>query len=302
MLRTLQPELLDSLPSDHPDARHSRRDLRVINRLMGNHRWFARTLPPLVRAGEHALELGAGNGVGVDVVCDSSIVVEQTVGDKRTEVARLEVIFARARLLLARFDDVTVNPTYSVGAQGWITPIGIYNRFDSPFLYRPVPMALAFALGGKYEQREQERFPAVHGVGVFRYGLFSVQAESYNKAELNFGALSTANYLQMGLLLYPEWFFLAADVGHFYTTDFGELTKYGVTVPGDLSLIPNSVRRVRGTVQARAALHWFFWRQNGVLSVRYTYDQTDPNGIGPQRDRTFPVISHEAILQAQLRF
>lgn len=201
-----------------------------------------------------------------------------------------------------RFEDVSVNPTYSVGAQGWVTPIGIYNRFDSPFLYRPVPMATAFALGGKYEQREQERFPAVHGVGIFRYGLFSVQAETYNKAELNFGALSTANYVQVGFLLYPEWFFLAADVGHFYTTGFGEIGKYGIPVAGDVSTVPNSVKRAKGEIQARAALHWFFWRQNGVMSVRYTYDQTDPNGIGPQRDRTFPVISHEAILQAQLRF
>ncbi len=62
MQRTLQPELLDSLPPDHPDARHSRRDLRLINRIMGNHRWFARTLPSLQRAGERALELGAGTG------------------------------------------------------------------------------------------------------------------------------------------------------------------------------------------------------------------------------------------------
>ena len=62
MPRTPTPELLDSLPPDHPDARHSRRDLRVINRLMGNHRWFARTLPPLLRDGERALELGAGTG------------------------------------------------------------------------------------------------------------------------------------------------------------------------------------------------------------------------------------------------
>ncbi|MEY2878768.1 MAG: hypothetical protein RLZZ15_1148 [Verrucomicrobiota bacterium] len=62
MTRTLTPELLDSLPPDHPDARASRRDLRVINRLMGNHRWFARTLPPLLRPGERALELGAGTG------------------------------------------------------------------------------------------------------------------------------------------------------------------------------------------------------------------------------------------------
>jgi hypothetical protein len=62
MRRTLQPELLDSLPPQHPDARHSRRDLRLINRIMGNHRWFEVTLPPLLRDGERVLELGAGTG------------------------------------------------------------------------------------------------------------------------------------------------------------------------------------------------------------------------------------------------
>ncbi|MSU48752.1 MAG: hypothetical protein EXS37_06645 [Opitutus sp.] len=62
MQRMLQPELLDSLPHDHPDARHNRRDLRLTNRLLGNHRWFARTLPRLLRPGELALELGAGTG------------------------------------------------------------------------------------------------------------------------------------------------------------------------------------------------------------------------------------------------
>ena len=60
--RTLEPELLDSLPPDHPDAIHSRRDLRLINRLMRNHRWLSRTLPPLLLPGEIALELGAGTG------------------------------------------------------------------------------------------------------------------------------------------------------------------------------------------------------------------------------------------------
>ena len=60
--RLLHPELLDALPTDHPDARHSRRDLRVINRFMGNHRWFERALPPLLRPGEAVLELGAGTG------------------------------------------------------------------------------------------------------------------------------------------------------------------------------------------------------------------------------------------------
>ena len=62
MLRTIQPELLDSLPPDHPDALHNRRDLLAINTLMGNHRWFERTLPPILRPSERVLEIGAGTG------------------------------------------------------------------------------------------------------------------------------------------------------------------------------------------------------------------------------------------------
>jgi hypothetical protein len=63
MQRTLKAELLDSLPPGHPDAQHSRRDLRLINRIMGNHRWLARILPSLVRPGETVIEIGAGDGV-----------------------------------------------------------------------------------------------------------------------------------------------------------------------------------------------------------------------------------------------
>ena len=62
MHRRLEPELLDSLPPDHPDAIHSRRDLRLINRVMGNAPWFEKTLAGHVLAGERAIELGAGTG------------------------------------------------------------------------------------------------------------------------------------------------------------------------------------------------------------------------------------------------
>jgi hypothetical protein len=62
MHRALEPELLDSLPHDHPDAVHNRRDLRVINRFMRNRAWFERTLPSVLRAGDRVLELGAGTG------------------------------------------------------------------------------------------------------------------------------------------------------------------------------------------------------------------------------------------------
>ena len=62
MPRTIQPELLDMLSPHHPDALHSRRDLRVINRMMGNQAWFRHKVLPRIRPAERALEIGAGTG------------------------------------------------------------------------------------------------------------------------------------------------------------------------------------------------------------------------------------------------
>ncbi len=60
--RIVQAELLDSLPHDHPAAHKNRRDLRVINALMGNYRWLARTLAACAAPDESILEVGAGTG------------------------------------------------------------------------------------------------------------------------------------------------------------------------------------------------------------------------------------------------
>lgn len=57
MKRVVQPELLDSLPPEDPGAIRSRRDLRLINFLMGNERWITKQ----VREGK-VIELGAGDG------------------------------------------------------------------------------------------------------------------------------------------------------------------------------------------------------------------------------------------------
>lgn len=61
-MRDPQPEILDHLPPDHPDAVASRRDLRLINWFMGNHRWLAARLAAQLRAGDRVVELGAGDG------------------------------------------------------------------------------------------------------------------------------------------------------------------------------------------------------------------------------------------------
>lgn len=64
MKRIVQPELLDALPPDNPRAVRSRRDLRRINRLMGNASALARSLEshwPKDRA-IRITEIGAGDG------------------------------------------------------------------------------------------------------------------------------------------------------------------------------------------------------------------------------------------------
>jgi hypothetical protein len=59
--RLIQPELLDTLPPESTDGRHSRRDLRVINWLTGNHRWIIRSVQPRLGHQERLVEIGAGS-------------------------------------------------------------------------------------------------------------------------------------------------------------------------------------------------------------------------------------------------
>lgn len=61
--RRLQPEWLDLLPANDPRVVRLRRDLRLINWLMGNHRWLLRQLKTqLTHARGGVCELGAGDG------------------------------------------------------------------------------------------------------------------------------------------------------------------------------------------------------------------------------------------------
>lgn len=57
MERRVEPELLDELPKEDPRAQRSRKDLRLINFLMGNERWILRHVGK-----ERIIELGAGSG------------------------------------------------------------------------------------------------------------------------------------------------------------------------------------------------------------------------------------------------
>lgn len=64
MIRTLHPELLDTLPAHDTGAIGSRRDLRRLNNLMGHARIIARWLKKIFpnKPPAHVLEIGAGDG------------------------------------------------------------------------------------------------------------------------------------------------------------------------------------------------------------------------------------------------
>lgn len=62
MKREVLPEILDELADDDPRARRSRRDLRLINALMGNERWIGRLLAQDAKDVWTLAELGAGKG------------------------------------------------------------------------------------------------------------------------------------------------------------------------------------------------------------------------------------------------
>jgi hypothetical protein len=62
MKRVCAPEILDSLPADDPRAVASRRDLRLVNALMGNFRWIRRRLEKSARPDDVIIEIGAGDG------------------------------------------------------------------------------------------------------------------------------------------------------------------------------------------------------------------------------------------------
>ena len=60
--RRVEPELLETYPADHPDAVRGRADLRLINAVMGNHRWITSRLRRLCQPGWRVTEIGAGDG------------------------------------------------------------------------------------------------------------------------------------------------------------------------------------------------------------------------------------------------
>lgn len=62
MFRRVEPEWLDTLKAADPRAQRARRDLQLVNSIMGNASAVARALAPALRDGARIADLGAGDG------------------------------------------------------------------------------------------------------------------------------------------------------------------------------------------------------------------------------------------------
>ncbi len=180
------------------------------------------------------------------------------------------------------------NFTYTAGAQIGVNLVGRFSRFDSPFLYVPVPTTLAFMAGAKWDQRALERYVAWNAFGVFRWNRLWVSVEHYGKQELEFGSTQLSGVLQVGLLVIPRRLLLGADIGGY--------------LPGDMSNPPaafsSAVPRPLSEWQYRAAAHFYFYRHVGVASLVWSDHFIEGNAALP-RDT---VREQTLRLEAQFRF
>ena len=179
------------------------------------------------------------------------------------------------------------NYTYSVGGQLAANIIGFTSRWDSPFLMVPTATAVAVRIGAKYDQRAQERYPAVN-VGISaRHGRFIFMAEDYYKQELNFGSVQNAYNVTFGALLWRKKLMAAVDFGQFLASDF--------TNPPEV--MQTDLKKIRDETQMRAALHYYFRGHIGLLSLIFSDHQLAANEAGKSAEHKQSVK-----LVAQYRF
>ena len=111
---------------------------------------------------------------------------------------------------------------------------------------------MALAVGGKYDQRAEERYPAANIQFIVRYWRFHFQAENYTKRELEFKNWQTAYNVQVGFLPWQRRMMLAADFGQYIATDFEN--------PPATIIAGTDLARQIGELQYRVAAHVYLWR------------------------------------------
>lgn len=189
------------------------------------------------------------------------------------------------------------NYTYSAGGQVGVNVVGRVSRFDSPFLYTPVPLTFGFTMGAKYDQRAQERYPAWNVNAVLRWNRLVMIAEDYGKYEMNFGSMQNAWNVQAGFLLIPKRILLAADYGQYHADPYEN-------PPPVLETDIKKQMKVPDEAMWRAALHIYFWKNIGVFTIRYRDHRTQAVADNPKFGiSAVPAqVTQEVLGSAQFRF
>jgi hypothetical protein len=165
------------------------------------------------------------------------------------------------------FPDDNRNYTWSAGAQAWMNLVGYYSRWDSPFLYTPAPTTFVMAVGAKYDQRAQERYPAANLQAIFRWRRLVMLGEVYAKRELNFKNWQVAYNVQAGVLAVKKRLFFAADAGQYVATDFEDPPPF----------LGSDLRRQLREFQYRVAGHVYLWRQVFFATLVFRDRRVEPN-------------------------
>ena len=84
---------------------------------------------------------------------------------------------------------------------------------------------------------------------------------------------------RIGLLLWPKHLELGADIGHFTTTPYDNAPE----------VLETELRRQKDEWQARAALHWYFYRNIGLASLLFTERHIDDPDEDEEIERQFRV-------------
>jgi hypothetical protein len=175
------------------------------------------------------------------------------------------------------------NFNWSVGGQLQFNIVGAFTRFDSPFLYTPVPLTAGAFLGAKFDQRDDERYPALNAFALFRWNRLALQAESYSKYELNFRSFQTAYVVQAGVLVIPKRLLLAADWGQYLAQPYAVAN----------SVLQNPLEEW----QFRAAAHVYVWKNIGIASAVFRERHQ-----APREGTTQETIEREVSAELQFRF
>ncbi|MEM9487528.1 MAG: hypothetical protein AAGC55_00220 [Myxococcota bacterium] len=189
------------------------------------------------------------------------------------------------------------NFNYSLGAQVQYNLLGYYSRWDSPLLYTPAATTLAAAVGVKYDQRSNERYPAIDTNIVFRHQRIIAIAELYAKYQLDWDTIQYAYNIQFGYLVIPKKLLVAADFGEFIAQE-----------PDDDDPDAATFELPQQETQARLAAHYYLWRNVLVASLVFSEQCLDPEPGGAAATASSPLcadgdeVNREIRLAATYRF